>query len=340
MPVRIFLIGLFSLMVISCQDEPVSVSRTSDDNSRWMQSLLLTYPEKDITLSDICLPGAHDAGTYVFYHCSFGANACNTRTQYLSTWDMLNAGIRMFDIRPVFFNNQLFTQHATDCNGLGCKGDKLENICKQLRLFLDGHAEFVIFEISHFCGTSYTDTAFTNLLERTLGDRIYKETATSGTPFIQRPLKTIIPPAAGTGKVLLLTEGAPNTPELRAAGIFSYDILPRSGGWSNSHTFSDLQEKQLLNYSLFTADGNSLFGFSWQITQDEAMAVSCFFDPENGPSIEKFGRDANNRLGPIVDSLIVADAIRPGRIPNIIYTDFSDAAIGRICMQISKVNLE
>lgn len=309
------------------------------ETSDWMHNILLAHPDTDIALIDIAVPGSHDAGMYILNECEAGANSCNTQTQYLSTTDQLNAGLRMFDIRPVYYNSKYYTQHATDCDGYGCKGDLISNIFSQINTFLDNHAELVILQISHFCHTSYNETGFVNLINNTFGDKIYKETSPGAVPFIHKPLKDIIPQNKNNGKVMLILEGASDSPANRANGIFTNDIIPAVGGWTNSHDLGDLKSKQGNNYAGYSNKGITLFQFSWQITQSDHMAVDCAIFPDTA-SIAKLAQRANLQLTPFIDSLISTGDIKKGRIPNIIYIDLADELVTQQCLKVTKLNLE
>ena len=340
-----FTFFLIVLFLISCKKESPSPARTRVEVSvtpeNWMRSTLLKYSGQDIALADLAVPGSHDAGLYVTNLCSFGANSCNTQTQYLPMKQQLEAGIRIFDLRPCLANGKYFTQHVTDCGGLGCKGDLLTNIFTQTNDFLNNHGELVIYHLTHFCGMNYNDSAFMNLLTRTFGDKIYKETSVSSIPFIQQPLRNIIPTSINTGKVMLIfDDDVSNTATNRANGLFAGSILPIQGGWTNSHSFADLKVRQLANYADFVNDRNSLFQFSWQVTQDETQAITCFFSPTSQTSIENMAIYANKQLPAILDTLIMNNDITKGRIPNIIYFDFADEAGTQQCLRLNSINLE
>lgn len=330
---------------ISCKKEtPANAGRISNNGEiepeNWMHQTLLKYNNQEISLTDLAVPGSHDAGMYVLNLCTFGANSCNTQTQFLPMKQQLEAGIRIFDLRPCKANGKYYVQHATSCDGLGCKGDLLSNIFTQTNNYLNTHAELVIMRFSHFCKTSYTDTNFMNLLTGTFGEKIYKETVISTIPFIQQDLKNIIPVTKSTGKVMLVfDEDVSNSAENKANGLFSGSILPTQGSWTNSHNFGDLKRRQLENFSNYNNDGNSLFSFSWQVTQDELMAINCVIN-SNAPSIQTNATIANNALSSTIDTLIMNTQIKKGRIPNIIWVDYADEFITKECIQLNKISLE
>ncbi len=343
---RILINILFiSILFISCKKTAPNTNRSSKEITiipiDWMHQTLLKYNDIDIALVDLAVPGSHDAGMYVTNLCSFGANSCNTQTQYLPMKQQLEAGIRIFDLRPVFSNQKYFTQHFTNCDGLGCKGDLLNNIFSQTNDYLNQHAELVMFHFSHFCNTSALDTNFINLLTSNFEDKIYKESVPSTIPFIQQQLKNIIPTSNSTGKVMFIfDDGLENTASNRANGFFAGNILPIQGGWSNSSNFADLKQKQLQNYANFENNRNSLFQFSWQITQNETQAITCAINPNTPSSIYEMATFANKQLSSILDTLIMENEIRKGRIPNIIYFDFADQNATLQCLKLNTINLK
>jgi hypothetical protein len=71
---------------------------------------------QNATLSQITIPGVHDAGMYMTPLCTFFANAQNTQTQTISSLaDMVSSGARFFDIRPTIFDES-GTQYAGHCS--------------------------------------------------------------------------------------------------------------------------------------------------------------------------------------------------------------------------------
>lgn len=325
------------LFLCACQKD--KVKDAYKENADWMSTLLKAHPDRAIALTDISVPASHDAAIYLLQDC-VGGNECNTQTQYLNMKDQLEAGVRMFDIRPILHHSAYYTQHATDCDGYGCKGDVMANILGQTKTFLDGHAELVFLQLSHFCGFSASDEAFFTFVSNILGDRIYKETTVSALPFIQRPLTDFLEPGETKGKAILLFEGISNSAVNRQKGKFSNSILPTSGGWTNNNNLPDLKRNQLNNYTAYTNDSSRLFQFSWQFTQDADMAIACVITPDSSISIREGAYIVNEHLPIMIDSLIGINAIRKGKIPNIIYVDFADDFITEICKKITNLNME
>ncbi len=304
----------------------------------WMHDLVASHPQA--SLSEICIPGSHDAAMYIAQYCTAFANHGNTQTQYLTMKNQLEAGLRIYDVRPVFFKGDFYTEHCTRCDGLGCKGDLLRNMLRDTRTFTDQHRELVILQISHFCHTSPTDTALLRLLQAELGDRIYRNTsdATGLKHFINMPLEKIIGDD-GHGKVLLILEGGPHTAEAEMQGWFDQNLLPMTGGWTNDNHYPDLQQHQLNNFAAYKKNGDALFQFSWQITQHNGQAVRGAFDPNSPTTIRKGAAHANTQLPVFIDSLINTGSIHPGKVPNIIWDDLGDTLVTHQCIKLSNMGV-
>jgi hypothetical protein len=206
------LLTIFAISLISqsCSRKPIyranlkeSVCNAVGYNTcDWMSDVLREHPSSNIALVNLCLPGSHDAGMYMTQHCTAFANVGNTQTQYLPMKQQLEAGLRIFDLRPWVYDGEFYTHHSMHCDGLGCKGDKLIHILQSTKEFLDTHHEVVLLELTHFCHTSASDTVFLSLLTNIIGDHIYRETKQSNTRLIQTPLTQILKDAH-SGKVIL-----------------------------------------------------------------------------------------------------------------------------------------
>ncbi|MEZ5023857.1 MAG: hypothetical protein R2728_11465 [Chitinophagales bacterium] len=321
---------------IDTMEVPILLDKYAD----WMQGLLRDHPEKEITLKDISLPRAHDAGTYLFKFCTGGANACNTRTQDLNMTQMLEAGVRGFDIRPVFANDKYFTQHVTECGGLGCRGDWISSMLEQTKEFLDNHSELVIFTFSHFCNTSAEDQGLLDLVYNILGDRLYRDSSAQTTLFMDRPLTSIIPLADTTGKVIIQFDGVSNTATNREKGIFAHSYFPLEGSYANSHNFEEMKANQLQKFNNYNPNSNKTFELSWTMTLDAELSIACAFTIFDPQSIEDFANIANNNLASTIEEWKNNGTIVKGKIPNIIALDFADKFVTDECIKLSLLNIE
>ncbi len=330
-----YLIFISVLIISSCKKED-EFNRNLNTYEDWMTDIIVNHKE-DVSIKDIAMPGAHDAGTYVLTSCSFGANECNTQTQNKSTREMLERGVRSFDIRPMIAENDYFTQHVTDCGGLGCRGDYLSNMFEETKTFLDNHSELVIYFFTHFCDTGYNDSELISLIQSTFGDRLYTESSPSSSLFMNLPLRDIVDINAAKGKVLILFEDAPNDAALKEQGIFSYAHLGLVGSYSNSYDLEYMKNDQAQKFNNFDENSNNIFEMSWTMTLDATLSVACALNQSQ--SIEFYATGANNDLIPSMNDWISNGTIRSGKIPNIIWVDFADTFVADACFRINEVNI-
>ncbi len=137
------------------------------DRANWMRDNMDILG--DLTLSQIVIPGSHDAVMYRKCHpggcdCTTFANDCSTRTQRLDIEAQLRAGSRYFDLRPIVKESdwkdggrRVRTGHFSKTVGWwkfqlgaeGCYGVDLRDVLAQVRAFLATHEEVVILKLSH-----------------------------------------------------------------------------------------------------------------------------------------------------------------------------------------------
>ena len=315
-------------------------SSPAANHAHWMSDIVTQYPERELTLGDICWPRSHDTGTYSETMCRTRfSSACNTQTQHLTMAGQLAAGARAFDVRPELFEGQYVTHHTTTCGGLGCLGTPLTELLGDLRAFLDANPELVFLELGAFCGTSNDDPALIELIATTLGERLYREPEGEQRLLVDQPLATLMSPDGRTGRAIVIYDGLASTAELRRAGRFSHDQLPVDGHWSNVTDVELLRADQVGRFEEFDPSGDPLFELSWTLTQDQDLAVSCIGPPEDATSIRELADLANPVLGPTVDALIESGEIRPGRIPNVISLDFVDTFVTDECLRLTHLHL-
>jgi len=341
MKFNIFLLTCI-LLLSTCKKEDNLPKVRGDDTSlteNWMQDLIAKYPNESITLKDICMPRAHDAGVYTLNNCN-GGNECNTKTQYLSMEMMLKSGVRVFDLRPVLINGVYWTFHRTNCGGLGCEGVDLRTFLEETKAYLDEHNELVILEITHLCNTGSQDPGLVALFNDILGNTKYTQNANLANAFIHIPLDEIILTNASQGKVVLLWEDVENFNQNQSEGIFAYNFIPVSGSYSNSKAIDIVIADQLQKFNNFNVHANRLFDFSYTFTLDAGAAVTCLSNPENGVSIESIALEGRDILASTLDTWIANGSIRSGKIPNILSIDFANTIVTKQCIRLSELSLE
>lgn len=339
----------YSLIIVSicmlfagCKKETSLQKTASYDTSLtidWMRDLQLKYPNTEITLKDICLPSAHDAGVYELNNC-LGGNDCNTKTQYLNMGMMLASGVRVFDLRPTLINGVYWTFHRTNCGGLGCEGVQLRTFLEETKSYLDQHNELVIFEITHLCNTGSQDPGLIALFNDILGNTKYTLNSNLPSTLILTPLQEIIPANGNGGKVVLLWEDVSAATENRSEGIFDYNFLPTSGGYSNNKDIDIVIANQLLKFNNFNEASKELFELSYTFTLDAGALVSCLSGPENSVSIESIALDGRSRLKETIDTWIASGSITANKIPNILSIDFSNTIVTEQCIRLSELSLQ
>ena len=330
------IIILFSLVLFSCKKEIELIVEVFpiEKTENWMQDLIQEFPSKDITLKDICLPRAHDAGMYEVNNC-FAGNACNTQTQELSMKNMLESGVRVFDVRPTFHDGEFWTYHKTQCGGFGCDGVKLGELLDDTKKYLETHNELVILEISKFCEISDDDVAFLNLVNSKLGNLIYKESALPISDFINKPLSEILDESAVSGKVILQMNAVT---ENKSLGYFDNGYILVDGSYANEYIFAEMKSDQLEKLSAYNSEDNSLFKLSWTVTLNNELGAYCF--EENPTSIKDLTLEVRNELRNTLDEWIARGIIYKGKTPNYISVDFANTSVTEQCIRLSRLNLE
>ena len=342
MKTRTLIIGLFLLFFLNaCKKEQTQIITPpkQDDNVAWMSQLMLDFPNKEIKIGQLGLPGSHDAGMYVLKHCSFGANDCNTKTQVLNMTQQLESGARIFDIRPTIIGQTYFVYHRNECGGLGCNGDSLKSILRMTKYFVEKYPEVVILDFSHFCKVEATDPNFIHFLQEELGNNIYKET-TREELFYDWTLNQVLGEHPTKGKVILMfDEGTmDNTEQNRQEGLFSTEIMRLTAGWTNKDNYPELKSSQLAQFEQFQGGHPYFFQFSWEVTLNTTQSITCALDKRN--SILAQAEVSNPDFQLVIDSLIQNQAIRPGKIPNIFWMDHVDKWMLPIASKISRIGIQ
>lgn len=335
---RALLCTVLTLFILSCKKEKTFERFIQQKiDIAWMSSLMKQFPDREIKFSELCLPGSHDAGVYILRRCSFGANSCNTQTQHLDMYKQLEAGYRIFDVRPMLLGGEYYAHHTTECGGMGCQGDFMKNIFQFTNDFLENHTEVVVLAFDHFCNMRPEDADFLKMLNDILGDKIYKET--DRVDFLYDwSLNKVLGKEPQKGKVILLFDGVSNTDENRQKGYFSDRILSSIGGWSNKNVYSLLKEDQLSKFTNYEPRHPNMFQFSWQMTQEAAQAVACAVGNQSG-SILSMSKQSNPDFQIVIDSLVQSGAIHSGKIPNVFWLDYGEEWMIGIAKTISEIGL-
>lgn len=335
----LILIGLILGMSACNKDgKEVSNNPNTSQTSDWMQDLIAQYPNESITLRDIAMPRAHDAGLYELNTCTAG-NACNTQTQDQLMGTMLEMGIRVFDVRPSLIQGEYWTYHRNSCGGLGCEGVRLRTFLEETRMFLATHNELVIFELNNLCNTNSQDLGLIALFQEVLGSSLYTISTPLAASFISTPLDEIIPLYNNEGRVILLFEDLDITNDITEQGMFGYDFIPISGSYSNSPDVDVVVADQLQKIQNFNPMSNRLFKLSYTFTLDIGNAVACLSNPEFASSINEIALDGRARMTSTIDAWIANGTITSDKIPNIFSVDYCNTSVTMECIRLSELSL-
>lgn len=327
----------------------------------WITDLLL--PQKaTLTLKDIVIPGAHDAGMSVLSATGgiqrSTINECNTLTQLYPVGQQLEMGIRMFDLRVGILNEKLYTKHcSSNCMEEaigGGYGESLPAIVNSLRSFLEKHSkEFILISFTHFCDKEISAPQLGEWLRDSLG----KEWI-----FDPSPYKNIgeIPLHQLSGKVLLAFENY-NAAALRVSSC-SFDSssntfvnFNRAYAATNNAKTLVAREKQFFNQLNNHVNANDLVRLDWQLTQtsdEAAMVCNDFQSQRTGlaldmtmlltnlirghKSILTLSHKNNQRLTSAISNWIADNTINRYNKPNILFVDVAGQWITDYCIQLNQ----
>jgi hypothetical protein len=232
--------------------------------SQWMTQTWSVIQSRK--LSQIAIPGAHDAGTGAGYDGTSStikyigdASESNSRTQAVRILDQLMLGVRYFDLRPYYIPNisgitpsssvQLYLCHGSNSTGnwSGLIGQSVSSALQDVVQFCDslGSAhEVIILKFSHFAqliqttmavASSMSQSQYTevmNMVSQTLGGLLY--TGAANVNLNSQTLSEI--GEKGTRVVAVFDVGSTAKPQFPASlidgskGIFAYgDIVTDEG---------------------------------------------------------------------------------------------------------------
>ncbi|HIE23366.1 MAG TPA: hypothetical protein EYP68_03965 [Candidatus Korarchaeota archaeon] len=138
---------------------------------------------KDKKLTELSIPGSHDAGMYKAHSCTrkkfhgvfVGPTDCNTKTQSLDIAGQLRCGSRYFDFRPVFtkstaiFDIGHFSKTNDTLGIMGCLGGSLDDILQDIYDFSRlNPQELIIIQFSHYYDKEKDSFGFSHDIENNL----------------------------------------------------------------------------------------------------------------------------------------------------------------------------
>lgn len=323
-------------MYVDCPvsgDCTVSLDGANDLSFRnWMEQ---NYGElKSRNLSEISLPGSHNAGMYKAHGCTFGGSNCNTQTQADTISQQLTSGIRYFDLRPVYDDGSFYTGHfstgekAVIKDIQGCLGGSLDVALNDVNIFAMLHSEeLVILRFSHYLNKEEGKEEFDDTIMSQLTSKVKKILGTHlvTIPNKENLLSLTFGDILAKGSVIALFDGVETDWQ---TGILNLNTLPIYDQYSDTNDFATMKEDQFKKLETHGGNHGQLFLLSWTLTQNPTQAAGCKFDILSiTHSIKDLANKANFNLLDVLDN----QESGANRF-NILYTDYCDTFPTWICL--------
>jgi hypothetical protein len=284
-------------------------------------------------LSQICLPGSHDSGTFKVTHETKYGSARNTKTQFFNMEAQLMQGIRFFDLRPALYENDFYTAHYSHIDAVklgyqGAIGVALAEAFEQIHSFVNEEQnknELIILDFSHFIDWENRDTnpsfdaaqvkRFEDLIQEHLGTVLVQGVAGDLT---SKTLDGLIHGSgAGRRNVIALSSSFAATDAYTRQGLWNAGNLNMAGEYSDTNELSKMVETQKESLLAFKRPNDAgLFQLCWQLTLSDAQS-----SVPGSASILDLAKKANPALFPSVDTWIAEGIIKKSVYPNVINTD-------------------
>jgi hypothetical protein len=321
------------------------------DRGNWMgQNLDALGPRP---LNSVAMPGSHDAGMYLG-----GLDfAILGKTQDLSLYGQLLDGIRYFDLRPYFDEDDdyLYIHHG------GIKGPKLDDALGQVQRFLNASPtpkELIILKFSHYENFGEPVNAgnamfvrMVNEIEETLGRWLYDVAIPPGDRLATYPLGHFI---ENGGRVLVVCDQVPSQ---CLPGVYSYrDWYANNPEDGDLTVFDCYSETSNLDTMMNSTEPNTAIpdgipgfprgqipkfqgpGVDGSTNRYDGFTGQCYAQPSIpcdmfllswtltspvGAAVWLFAEDADANL---VDNIPSDSGNKYGRMVNVIYVDYVEYA--------------
>jgi hypothetical protein len=293
-------------------------------------------------LNQLALPASHDAAMYPggFSFSILG------KTQDLNIYGQLAYGVRYFDLRPKYKNDDFILHHDI------IDGPQLSDVLDQIRQFFEeGHRELAVLKFSHYDG--FDQDVFSKfclrILDKTsgLGNWLYYANRPLETRLADRTLSTYL---TKQGTALVVCDGSylfppspsPSPPSTSPGGLFYYrdweSSDPGNGDltvfdiYSNTTSFDTMaNSKDPSEYGLprgqlpkFRGNPPSYQGFNGKCLNDASIPCDLFllsWTLTPITAVWPFSRLANKEL---VDNMAATGSNGFGQTVNLLYTDYSE----------------
>ena len=299
------------------------------DRASWMQDHLGTLGGR--TLRQICVPGSHDAGMYTHGIETLG------KTQDLDIYSQLIDGVRYFDLRPQYEDDdeEFYIHHGEGT--FNVVGPKLTDVLDDIAEFMAEHRELAVLKFSHY--EHFNQDIFDELcalIAEKLGTWLYKGWVAGGKRLADTTLNEYL---GARGAALVVFDGDYTIPttikglyvyrdwqseEPQQAQLTVFDIYSATMSFDTMAYSEEIEEEydvprgQIPKFEGFDGrcknDTNvpcDLFLLSWTLTPPTAVW------PES--------RIANKNL---VNNMADVGTNEDGRIINILYVDYVEYARG------------
>jgi hypothetical protein len=285
------------------------------NRASWMNDRLNTLGDRP--LRTLVLPASHDAGMY-----GKGVIEQLGKTQSLSIWGQLTAGVRYFDLRPRWKSGSgRFVMYHGPVDG-----PSLSEVLADIKRFAGekDRRELVILKFSHF--NNIDDARYKMLTDQISAslDPWLVKSAPKGKRLAEMTLNEYL--VNGKTAILVVVDGD-HPVRRKTPGYWVYrdwySSTPGEGDfrvhdvWSDTHIFNDMKDdqfKKFVRYDGVMQHDRSLvcdlFLLSWTLT---APTYVWWFSME-----------ANRRLGRYLQELSRPNYYR--QIPNLLYVDYVEFA--------------
>lgn len=288
----------------------------------WMQDSINEFG--DLTIRQLSVPGAHDAGMSCKNRGTAFASDCNVITQYNPILEQLNLGVRYFDIRPVISDGQFFTGHYTNTGvpligWQGANGQSIDSIISDINNFCSSQNELIILRLSHDlntdCGREYqpfTQEQYDDLCSSL--EYIHNRYTKTCPNLLDLTLKEcLISTKSSNPRPCVIIIMAPELEGIKpkeGSGVYPASAYKIYDSYTDTNDVKKMSEDQLIKMH----NNHGYFMLNWILTQSDIQAATCAIGEEK--SILQLAEAANEVL---VNNLLPASLI--SNHPNVILLD-------------------
>jgi hypothetical protein len=320
------------------------------DMDSWMGAL----PDH-LKLSEISMPGSHDAGVYREASTLTGVlpiPKSRTSCQDRSVLEQCEAGSRFFDVRLKVTGNSIRAHHTTARQG--AVGESWDSTLESVAAFLDAHqSECVILRLTKPVG-GVTDKIIEQLLQSSLRHRLYK--SASLTNFADTTLEEL------RGKAICAFDPKEFSilhPSLGMHPFFRYEQgtpfgLVTCGKYSNSSTLKKVIDGQVAKIDAHADHGaHHLFVLYWTQTGGNIEQNTKATPQGTARQRARIAGGAHHNMDYLKDLVCFGTDVKPGQaviaatdagdrrnvMPNVIMYDFVNSKASKEIVSLNAPGL-